>query len=280
MVIMNINLLLVSFSILFLALPPGPARADGSDSHGITSLRQEIVLTPSADAPAGSQVTGTLRLRDNHGTSGAELKLESEGLPAGTYGVEVTLSSDGSTVVLGTFDAAISNEDAEDDDAQDDDDEDSSEVVFGDEGSPFPAGFDPSDIATVSIRDANSVLLFTGNFTDSTLLRRGALHVNTALTAEAGAPTSTGRMNLVAKIKNGASRGMLVLNARGLASNIPVILSIDGTDVATFNTSRAGHVHVKASETSKKQPLSVSLFSAHSVHLHDAGGQDLVGADF
>src|SRR6202007_248999 len=44
-----------------------------------------------------------LEADDEDGSTDAKLKLEAQGLPAGTYSVSVTLKSDGSTVPLGNF---------------------------------------------------------------------------------------------------------------------------------------------------------------------------------
>src|SRR5437867_13063564 len=85
------------------------ARADddgdeqGGEIEGTESLDVEVAMTPTAAAPAGSSIEVSLEAEDDDGTTNATLTLETQGLPAGTYCVGVTLKSDGSTVALGCF---------------------------------------------------------------------------------------------------------------------------------------------------------------------------------
>src|SRR6202051_3943609 len=148
------------------------ARADenddeqGGEIEGTESLDVEIQMTPTAAAPAGSSIQLSLEAEDDEGTTQATLKLETQGLPAGTYSVSVTLKSDGSTVALGSFTVSSGEDEGNqgDDDSQGDEDQGNNEVVFGgEEGIPFPANFNPMDIATVSVADANGVVLFTAD---------------------------------------------------------------------------------------------------------------------
>ena len=75
----------------------------GGNINGTESLGLEVTMTPTAAAPAGSSIKASLEADDEDGVTQAKLKLESQGLAAGTYSVSVTLKSDGSTVPLGTF---------------------------------------------------------------------------------------------------------------------------------------------------------------------------------
>src|SRR5438128_196382 len=97
--------LLAATCCLFLGI--GVARADddeeGGDIEGTEQLDIDIQMTPTAAAPAGSSIELSLEAEDDDGTTDATLKLETQGLPAGTYSVSVTLKSNGSTVALGTF---------------------------------------------------------------------------------------------------------------------------------------------------------------------------------
>src|SRR6476646_10526575 len=104
---LNPGLLLAA--ICCAALTVTAVRADEGDDEqggsitGSESLDFEIAMTPTAAAPAGSSIKASLEAEDEDGATDAKFKLETQGLPAGTYSVSVTLKSDGSTVPLGSF---------------------------------------------------------------------------------------------------------------------------------------------------------------------------------
>jgi hypothetical protein len=77
----------------------------GGQVNGEEALEQEIVLTATADAPAGTKGKAELKATNVNGVASAILKLEIEGLAPGTYTVTSTSLADGTTTtVLGTFD--------------------------------------------------------------------------------------------------------------------------------------------------------------------------------
>src|SRR5260370_19470858 len=83
------------------------ARADdneeGGNIDGTEQLDVDILMTPTAAAPPGSSIELQLEPEDDDGTTQATLELSTNGLPAGTYNVSVTLKSTGATVAFGSF---------------------------------------------------------------------------------------------------------------------------------------------------------------------------------
>lgn len=281
---------LVSLAFAFFA---SGARADGDNNE--QQQRENIVLTPTLIAPADSSVKAELEVQDEHGQSDASLKLEPENLTPATYTVAVTLKSDGSTVTLGTFDVApagatddsTDSTDVNDNQDENDDGGDSLEVEFGTDGIPFPDGFDPQDIATISILDASAAAVFTGDFTDLATVLRGRFHVNAVLTGAATGttlPPARGRTNIVVQVKRGVARALMVLNGRGLTPDTDYVLSLDGVDAATVHSTKNGSLRFKNSPSGHGPHSSVSLdsaslFGVKSIHVHDISGQDVLGAD-
>ncbi|MDP9291924.1 MAG: hypothetical protein M3O82_06135 [Verrucomicrobiota bacterium] len=260
-------------------------------SAAVQQMRENIVLTPTLLAPADSSVKAELEVQTEHGQTHASLKLEPENLTPATYTVAVTLKSDGSTVTLGTFDVAPAGttDDSSDlnEDENENDDQDSLEIEFGADGIPFPTGFDARDIATISILDASSAAVFTGDFTDLATVLRGRFHANTELT---GAPTGTtmpaarGRANIVVQVKRGVARGLMVLNGRGLTPDTDYVLSFNGVDAATVHSTKNGGLRFKSSPSGHSRHGnatldSASLFGVKSIHIHDISGQDVLAAD-
>src|SRR4051812_11569929 len=140
------------------ALTASPLRADddeqGGDITGSESLHLELTMTPTAAAPSGSSIKASLEANDEDGVAQAKLKLRSQGLPAGTYSVGVTLKSDGSTVPLGTFtvtatptptptpSATPTATPGNDDDGDDNDDEGGDDNQGGDDNGGGHGGCD------------------------------------------------------------------------------------------------------------------------------------------
>ena len=76
---------------------------DGGEIDGTESFDADIVMTPTAAAPAGSSIEVSIEAEDDEGETSTKLDFDTQGLPLGTYSVSVTLKSDGSTVLLGSF---------------------------------------------------------------------------------------------------------------------------------------------------------------------------------
>ena len=266
----------------------------GGDIEGTESLETEIALTPTAAAPAGSKIEAALAAQDENGATTATLTLQTEGLAAGTYGVSVTLKSDGSTVVLGSFDViTVSVTPSTGDDSSDTeastDTEIEGEVEFGtDTGILLPANFNPLDIATIFVTDANSVVLFTADLSAAASTN---LNASVQATAGATAPSAAGNAVLIAHAKRGATKGMLMLNARGLPPSTLLTIAINGAAAGTVTSDARGQVrlrksksgggnHKKGGSGAATLPSTVNLFSITSVSLNDAGGNVLWSVSF
>src|SRR5215470_16840598 len=148
----NITALLAAAFCLLLGM--SVAKADdneqGGDIEGTEDLHIEMQMTPTGAAPPGSSIELQLEADNEDGTTQAELELDENGLPAGTFTVSVTLKSNGSTVQLGTFtigngqtQAVIkfsSEDENENDNEQGDENENDNE---GEIELPFPANVNP-----------------------------------------------------------------------------------------------------------------------------------------
>jgi hypothetical protein len=243
---------------------------DGGDIEGTESLNVDTVMTPAAAAPAGSSIQISLEADDDNGANSATLRLENRGLFPGTYSVSTTLKSDGSTVVLGTFTV---------------DDQGEAEIEFGgDEGTPFPVNFNPFDIATVSVVDANSVVLFTADLTHVS----GGASVNRTAAVQAmpgsNDPNAAGTAVLNAFWSHARAKGSLQLSAHGLPPHTQLMVSVNGLTANTrkVNTNNAGNVNLRIHPKGKMGTVAsgVTLFEVTSLRLTDKFGNVLLSADF
>ena len=249
------------------------ARADddgerGGEIEGTESLDVDLAMTPTASAPAGSSIKLSLEAEDEYGATKAKLELETHGLPAGTYSVNVTLKSDGSTVSLGTF--TVGNE-AE------------GEVKFGDEeGTPFPANFNPFDIATVSVLNSSNVVIFTADLSNVSTGTSMTLNATVAATAGPAAPNATGTATLTAFAAHGSVKGSLQISGHGLPANMQLMIAINSTNAKKVNSDRSGNFNVKLGPKGKAGTIvpGVTLFQVTSVTVTDKFGNILLTINF
>lgn len=251
------------------------ARADdgeveGGDIQGIESLDNELAMTPTAAAPSGSSISISLEAEDDSGVTNAQLQLESSGLFAGTYSVSVTLKSDGSTVVLGTFTV---------------DNEGEGEIEFGgDEGTPLPANFNPFDIATISVADSNSVVLFTADLTQLSAATAMTRTATVQATAGASDPNAVGTAVLNAVLSGGKAKGSLQLSGHGLPANTQVTVTINGLTANTRKTKTDGtgkvSLNIKPKNKGGTVASGVTLLQVTSIRLEDKFGNVLLTAGF
>jgi hypothetical protein len=267
--------LLAAACCLFLGV--GVARADddeqGGDIDGTEQLDIDILMTPTAAAPPGSSIELSLEAEDDDGTTQATLKLETQGLPPGTYNVSVTLKSTGATVALGSFTV---------------DSEGEAEIEFttnpeGDEEeASFPANFNPFDIATVSVSNSSGVVLFTADLTSITAVKTMDLNAN--LQAKSGSSVSSANGNAVlsAHASGGKASGMLALNGHGLPPSKAMTLVLNHTNAKKVTTDSSGNVSVSLMPKGTRGALArgVTLFKVTSVSLRDKFGNVFLDADF
>ena len=244
----------------------------GGHVEGSERLEQKTRLTATADAPGGAKGHVELRATNINGVSAAMLKLEVEGLLPGTYSVSVTSLADATVITpLGSFDVVASagesgddgNEDADEDhhdsaapppppgveptptggehhDGHGEDGE--SSVVFGGKnGTPFPDGFNPLDIGSITLSDANGLALLTGSFASAPA---SAFTATVQVEPGVDAPAANGRAVVRARVKKNTLSQRFVLAAGGLPANTPVTVTFNGTQTIRTRTSAKGNLGV------------------------------------
>jgi hypothetical protein len=261
----------------------------GGDINGTEMVHVDLAMTPTAAAPAGSAIDLTFEAHDDDGVTEAELELRTHSLPPATYSVSVTLKSDGSTVALGTFtvdaegegeiefttgteaeDVAQHHDGGGEDNGGDDNDENEATLLF-------PAGFNPLDIATVTVSDANGTALFTADLTTATT-------INATIQAAPGAaaPNANGTASINAVMKKGRAKGSLSFVGHALPPRLPVTIAINGAAVKNLKTDKRGDVSLKLTPSGKSTTIApgVTLANVTAVTLQDQSGNTLLQANF
>ena len=179
---------------------------------------------------------------------------------------------------------------------------------FGGKNAPFPAGFSPFDVATVSVTDSNSNIVSTATVTP---VPDGFYNAVSPLVAGTSAPGATGfavirantppvflpiaqvAANAKAAILGGPvpvtppiaifslKTGELVIRAHGLPASTTLTYAADGTDLGTATTDAAGNLNVFAAQgPRRKLPATLDLYSVKAVTVHDGAGNVYVSASF
>ena len=267
--------LLVTTCCLFLGI--SIARADddvqGGDIQGTENLDLGSQMKPTAAAPAGSSIELGLAAEDDDGATQAELSLDTQALPPGTYNVNGTLKSTGATVAFGSF-TLVSGGDAE--------------INFttnpqGPDDRPYPVNVNPFDIATVSVSDSNGVVLFTADLTN--VLKIDAT-LNASITGQPGStdPGATGSALLSADASHSKPTGYLQMSGQGLPVNTPLIVLVNGltSNAKKASTSSTGSVSITLFPTPKKRTIAsgVNLLQVKSATLTDKNGNVLLNFSF
>lgn len=238
----------------------------GGEIEGIESCDDTVTMTPTTAAPANSSVRLELEAEDENGTTQAKLKLETRNLPPATYGVQVTLKSNGSTVAFGSFTVDAQGE---------------GEIEFGDEGASFPANVNPFDIATVSVTDANGTVLFTADLTN---INKTSVQINANVQAVPGptVPNATGSAVLSAFTSNKHVKGSLQFSGRGLPAKTPVKIFVNGIAAKSLKTDNKGAMNVKLGPSGNAGTIvsGVTLLQVKSEEVRDGSGNVLLTASF
>ena len=175
---------------------------------------------------------------------------------------------------------------------------------FGGAAAPFPAGFSPFDVATLSLSDSNGNVVSTAALTP---VQNGFLTALSPLVAGASAPRATGYALLRANtppyampMTPGVSAagssaavvplppiyfnpltGQLTIHAHGLPAGARLTYALDGTDVGTARTDARGNLNVSIAQGAHgKLPATLDFFSVTTVTVHDSLGNVLVSAEF
>ncbi len=303
------RILLTSLLAAGLAIAPGFTRADenddddvrGGEVSGTELLESDVDLVPGPNAPVeagapGISGKGFLRVTNDGGVTTASLFMQIFGLAFGDYIVTSVSLADGTTVTqLGTFTLAPEPpdpvleegdevEDAahqiEDEDPKPDPNEDvgpfigeDSYVSFGgDEGAPFPAGFNPLDIGKIVIRTAPTtdasghlvpgVVVLTADFSQP---EDGVFTAEVEVEGDEAAPAAAGTVLVRSKYRKGrAIAQRFALAARGLPSSLPVVVTFNDGKSLKFRTTRKGTLGIT------RLPSGVRPASLHKVQIKAA----------
>ena len=240
----------------------GDASVRGGEVEGSEDLHQKVELVPTADAPVGSGGRAAIIAANEEGVTTATLRVKTHGLDVGTDTVSVTSLADGSVTVLGTFDV-VSHDDGEEDHCE-----------FGEAGLPFPAGFNPLDVATVQIADANGVVLLTGDFSNVTGSTNTHYVAKVRVTPGAAAPHAKGLALASAKVRNHVLKQHFTLKAKGAPAGATLTLRINGSAVGSVTSTATGRVLVQS------LPDGVKAHKIRSVSLENADGVRVLSAHF
>src|SRR5215470_7703556 len=287
----NITALLAAAFCLLLGM--SVAKADdneqGGDIEGTEDLHIEMQMTPTGAAPPGSSIELQLEADNEDGTTQAELELDENGLPAGTFTVSVTLKSNGNTVQLGTFTIANGQTEAEikfsneDENENDNEDENEDENDQGEIELPFPANVNPFDIATVSVSDSNGVVLFTADLTNAS---KTITTLTTNIIGKPGPmdPSATGSAVLNANASHSRPNGLLHITGQGLSPNTPLKVTINGeaSNRKKARTSHMGAVNIMITPRGKTRTVApgVNLLQIKKATLTNKSGNVLLNFSF
>ena len=257
------------------------------------------------------------------GTTTGRIKVSVSGYAAGDYTVSAVTASSSSTVVLGTLtvtSGSISVSSGHDKipflstAAQGGGEPiiapepiippivfSSGKVILGGTANPFPSGFSPFDVATISLSDSTGTVVSTGTLTP---VANGYLSAVSPLSGASGFAVlradSVPRFLPIAQpeISSGVvsipiiidplppiffdpKTGSIAIHAKGLPASDPVTCYADGTEYTTATTGSDGSLNVFAAQGAKRKiPSSIDLFSVRSVTVEDGSGNVLVSGSF
>ena len=275
-----------------LSLGMSVAKADdneqGGEIEGTEDLHIEMQMTPTDAAPPGSSIELQFEADNEDGTTQAQLELDENGLPAGTFTVSVTLKSNGSTVQLGTFTIANGQTEAQikfsNEGENENDNGDQNENDNGDEIQiPFPANVNPFDIATVSVSNSGGMVLFTADLTNA-LSTITTLIANIAGDPGPTDPSATGSAVLNANASHSRPNGSLQITGQGMPPNAPLKLTINGkaSNRKRASTSSMGTVNMMITPMGKTRTVAggVNLLQIKKVTLTNNSGNVLLNFSF
>ena len=274
---------------------------DDDDDHergglldGEEELQEEVALVATAEAPIGARGSAEIEAENEDGVSSATLEVETEGLLPGIYTVSVVSLADGtSTTVLGTFPVEADSDDCDEDDDMDGDDEGENESDHHDghressdhktegeleigkeDGLAFPDGFNPFDIGSVLVTDANGVIVLGGDFSSMAALTKCTFRAKVSITPGPAAPAATGHATVAARVRRHTMRQKFLLIGENLPANALLTLRINGQPAGTVQTTEKGKVKLK------RLPSGILAPHVTSVTLEDASASSVLKAHF
>ena len=219
---------LFSTTLLFASFAIASDKVPKGNSKESAELKQEVVLTATTNAPNGATGTAKLEAKSKDGATESKIKVKVEGLAPGTYTVQITKLSDSNTVDLGTFDVSTSNSEA-------------SAKFDSKDSQPLPPGFDPMDIASISILDSGSLVVLTGEV--ATL--NGKFKAKSPVVGGPASPSASGKAELQSKVKNGVQKTKFKIAAKDAPPNAVLTFKINGVDFGTVSTDSKGNLKLR-----------------------------------
>src|SRR6266478_5649046 len=241
------------------------ATAIADDNQQGGEFDREIVLMATTNAPAGATGKAELESDDEDGMTTAQLQVETEGLLAGTYTVNVTDVSGTNTFVLGTFDIGSSTNE---DDNNQGDENGGSEADF-----PLPAGLNPMDVGTISITDSTMAPVLVGDFTGVTNIIVGEFDADAGVCAGPDVLGVHGNAVMSVHTRNGKQRSKFLLVAQGAPPKQKLTLLVNGVISGTARSDRQGKIVIK-------HLAKVKLTTVKSVLAEDAHGNVVMSVSF
>jgi len=313
------------------------ALASGS-SIGIEPLSIKTGSSVSIFLPWDSGAVDLTALLRSGTTRGA-IDVSVTGYAPGAYTVSAVTESSNSTVVLGSLTVTsgslpivtgsgpipLSNAKARDKDAVAASPAfvvlepwglSSGHAYFGGRRNPFPDGFNPFDVATVSVSDSNGDVISTATLTP---VPNGFYNAVSPLASGTSAPGATGTALIRASastpivmpmaqtysVTTGSiwggpvpvvppiiidplppiffnpTTGQLAIHAHGLPASARLTYAADGTDLGTATTDASGNFNAWARQgNGGSLPSTLDLFSVTTITVTDASGNVLVSAGF
>lgn len=275
---------------------------DGFQTDSVSA--QQTITLQAENLPTFLPVnySGRAKLATVHAEGQATqtvLSLSVSGLPAANpYTVAVTRRSDGGRVVLGRLRVRACGREVIGKSAsasagtvlpQAELDTQGETVFGGPGGKPLPDGFDPADVDTLTLTDANGTERLAGSFVEAGDLQSRTRLVNLRVDAGAADPGASGAVSFRAKTTGTKTRDAFLLYVAGLPAGAVVTLVADGAAVGEFTTTGQGQlviseglVPVPTSTSGRMLPVnalpaSVDLDTLGALTLTDAAGNVLAG---
>ncbi len=203
----------------------GSATTTGLYAQGCDHEHQVFDLQPTAAAPAGAAGCARVKVSDDDDSqgqnpAGPSLQVKTVNLAAGTYTVNVTSLSTGTSTTLGTFDVVTPGASTS---------EDGENVA----SIAFPAGFNTLDIASVQVADSTGTVLLNGTGSVNGCGIAGSEHLNarTLLTATSNAPTGAfGAARIDGDDQQGVNTAELLIGTVGLTAGTYTVSITSATD--------------------------------------------------
>lgn len=251
---------LVDLSGTFQAPPPPPR-----------VIQEFIVLADTTNAPVSAMGRAAMEGEIDGSTNTVTVKVETIGLPVGTYTTSLTDTTGTNTYTLGTFDVhAWSNLLLSTTAAL---------VPFGSNAVggasfPLPPGLDPTNVTTIAITDTNGLADLTGNFANA---RRPIPCVFDALVSLVPGPLCTnlvGSARLHIEVGKGNTHGSFSLIALGAPAKATFGLFVNGVQVGTVKSDHRGRL------TINKLPKDTDLLGLTTIAAEDTAGNVAFSAGF